>query len=750
MKSHRWLLLLILSIYLLLTIGYGIRNPLFEAPDEHFHFFTAQSISESNSLPFVDTNPDPWMAQEAAQPPLYYLISALIIRPIDTQEAKELVWLNPRVQLGDASSPTNINAFVHTSTEDWPWDGFVLAAHLLRMFSTILGLGTLLCIYGSGRLVWPQNPERALLATATVAFIPQFSFLHGSISNDTLIIFLCAIVIWQLVAMWYSGASWPRLVAVGLTIGLAVLSKMAGLLLLLYALIFIGIVLWRDSYRQSSSTRPLVNWLRVMSVALIALLVSGWLLWRNWNLYSDITATSQFIRIAGGDRSYSLFQVFNEWPGLWTSFFSLFGWFNVRAPQWVYILWNVLVVAALVGVFIELVRTWKNQRKTKSAAGSSISDTLSPSNILNWSGLLPSLLALWVLMVLAGLINFMLRTPAAQGRLLYPALVPLALGFSYGLSRYRWSGVYILAPLIALLTSIYCLFIVIPSAYTRPPILTQAEIPAEAATLGVDLGQGLHLLAAEVETTEAKPGDFVWATLYWQKKSVTESIDNANAPQFVLELFGHNDELAGKLQSYHGGGLFPASLWPDGVILADQVAVRTEEKLSLPVQLRLNIKIADETLSTDVGTVKMAPSEWPPLTDETIAQLNGIEIVSADLERTTVEPGDEVDIRIRWQVTSAPEMNFATFVHLGDPRHPPLAQGDNQSLGGHYPTSLWSVGEVIDDSYSLRIPLDLATGVYPIHIGMYDPENGIRLPLFIAGDRQPNDALLVGQLRITE
>ncbi|MEZ4517409.1 MAG: hypothetical protein R3C44_11460 [Chloroflexota bacterium] len=39
----------------------------------------------------------------------------------------------------------------------------------------------------------------------------------------------------------------------------------------------------------------------------------------------------------------------------------------------------------------------------------------------------------WVLAVYAGLVTFMMQTEAAQGRLLFPAILPIALGLSWGL-----------------------------------------------------------------------------------------------------------------------------------------------------------------------------------------------------------------------------------------------------------------------------------------------------------------------------
>jgi hypothetical protein len=44
------------------------------------------------------------------------------------------------------------------------------------------------------------------------------------------------------------------------------------------------------------------------------------------------------------------------------------------------------------------------------------------------------------------------------------------------------------------------------------------------------------------------------------------------------------------------------------------------------------------------------------------------------------------------------------------------------------------------------LPDDLPAGRYPIYLGLYDPETGLRRPLYIGDQRQSNDALLVDWL----
>jgi len=723
-QPHRWLAL-ILGAYLLLALGYGIVNPLFEAPDEHWHYFTAQYIAETGELPRVTTQPDPWMAQEAAQPPLYYLLGSLLVRPIPTAGARETLWPNPFVQLGDASAPVNRNAFVHGPWENWPWQGYVLAAHLLRALSALFGLVTLLAIYASGRLLWPTHPERTLLATALVAFLPQFLFLHGAISNDPLIIMLVSLALWQLLVLWLGEVSNTRLLLLGLTIGLAILTKTAGLLLLIYASSVLVVRGWHRHRSLWAVLRPLIF------VGGVALLVSGWLLWRNWTLYGDITAVNQFIHIAGGDRDYTLMAVLGESGGLWTSFFAVFGWFNVRAPGWVYWIWNGLILLALAGGLVSLFSGVRAARASRRA-----DPDLPRSGFAPARSLAPLLIALWPALVYAGLVNFMLRTPAAQGRLLFPGLLPLGLAIGFGLDRLRWPPLLLLAPLLALFTALYSLFFVIPPVYELPPQVNAAAIPDQARAYKATLDGGLELAGVDLETREAQPGEVLWLTLYWETGHVP-----VVTPEIVLELFGYEGELVGKLQSLHGGGLYPPRLWPEEGIIVDRVGVRLDKEMDTPTEVNLHLGLADAPRRVPGGVAKAVPERWPAGADAVLARLGDeITLTAANVDREKVRPGDRLTVSVEWQVLAPPGRSLTTFLHLGEPDQAPLVTGDSVPRQGYYPTIWWEEGEVIRDTYTLALPTELAPGRYPLLIGMYEPVNDIRLSLTVAGERQPAGA----------
>ena len=734
--SERGWLGLILVTYLLVTLAYGVVNPLFEAPDEHWHYFTAQYIADMGKLPVVTDDYDEWLSQEAAQPPLYYWLGSWLIRLVETGNPRQQVWLNPffPTAVGNAAALANKNLVVHTAAEAWPWQGYVLAGHLLRGLSTLFGLGTLVCVYGSGRLLWPKQSHRALLATGLVAFLPQFNFVHASITNDGLMTLLASLTIWQLLRLWHTAVTGPRLLLLGITIGLAALTKTAGLLLLFYGVGVLLVIVWRDGQYR------LLPQIMLFVIAPV-LLLAGWLWWRNWLLYGDITATNQFVHIAGGDRDYSLWQVLGEMPGLWLSLFAVFGWFNVRPSDWLYWLWQGLVVLGIVGMLwqgskgapLRLQEQRGGRIEGQGYVFSPLSSLFSP----------PIWLAGWVLLVYAGLVAFMLRTPAAQGRLLFPAIVPLALGLAYGLNRWRWLTWS--APGLALLTTLYVLAAVIPRVYARPPAVP--ALPDGIVRLNVPMGQGMILVGRQVETETAVPGEPVWLTLYWRADSVP-----SEAPEMVLELFGRDWERPiGKLHSYHGRGLYPANLWPEGQIVADRVGVRLTNELEAPVLAQAFVKLVGVSEPVvSVGEVKVTPLRWPESSGEILATMDeAVALTAVSLSSTTAKPGEIVTVTTEWQVLAPLSGDFTTFVHLGEAGQPPLATGDSPPLQGRYPTRVWAVGEVVQDEYSLVVPEGVAYGRYPVWLGMYDPTSGARLPLTVGGEGQPDQAYRAGWLTVS-
>jgi hypothetical protein len=206
-----------------------------------------------------------------------------------------------------------------------------------------------------------------------------------------------------------------------------------------------------------------------------------------------------------------------------------------------------------------------------------------------------------------------------------------------------------------------------------------------------------------------------------------------------------------KLQSYHGRGLYPANLWPQGTIVVDRVGARLATEVDAPLLAQAFVQLVgqDSEAALRVGEVKVTPLTWPETTAEPLALLGeGVALTAVSITPTVARPGDVVRVAVTWQVLTAPGGDFTTFVHLAEAGQPPLATGDSPPRGGHYPTRAWAADEVIEDEYTLTVPTGLADGRYPLWLGLYDPVTSGRLPVTVGGQPQPEQAYLLGYLQV--
>ena len=71
----------LLVVFALLGLIYTVTVPVFEAPDEPWHFNYVRYVAQGHGLPSMLNN-DSGAYQEVGQPPLYYLIAGLVTAPI--------------------------------------------------------------------------------------------------------------------------------------------------------------------------------------------------------------------------------------------------------------------------------------------------------------------------------------------------------------------------------------------------------------------------------------------------------------------------------------------------------------------------------------------------------------------------------------------------------------------------------------------------------------------------------------------
>ena len=88
-SERRWLRV-IFCLYFLLSVGYSLLMPIWEAPDEPAHFHLAWYLARKDRYATEEKN------YEARQPRAYYYFASVIIRGLDQIDLRFSDYLHPR------------------------------------------------------------------------------------------------------------------------------------------------------------------------------------------------------------------------------------------------------------------------------------------------------------------------------------------------------------------------------------------------------------------------------------------------------------------------------------------------------------------------------------------------------------------------------------------------------------------------------------------------------------------------------
>ena len=191
-QTHKPFLLLLVG-YFLLSLLYNAASPIFEPPDEATHYRYVKYLLDHRALPTLIDGPNRQEVWGLHQPPLYFMVSALLAAPFELHHPNDYLARNPHVNLGYARRPGNKNYYLHTPAEDFPYRGFPLVIRYLRLLSTLCGAATLLIVYAMGLTLFQGQKSQkmiALIAPTLMTLHPEFVFITNAITNEPLNILL--------------------------------------------------------------------------------------------------------------------------------------------------------------------------------------------------------------------------------------------------------------------------------------------------------------------------------------------------------------------------------------------------------------------------------------------------------------------------------------------------------------------------------------------------------------------------------
>ena len=746
MNVARWVNLKSIVIsFLVLAVIYSLTTPIFEASDEVSHYAVVQSLADTGALPVQRPGvKTPW-DQEGSQPPLYYALMSPLARLIDTRDAAARMYRNPHAAPGDPSLDANRNLVIHLPAEAFPWRNTALVVHVIRLLSILMGAGTIALSYLIARRIFPDQRTRSIpLGTALlIAFNPMFIFISASVNNDNLTILLTSLALYLGVECWYEPAGrigrlgWGRRLLLGVVLGGAALSKISGLTLLP----IIGLMMTIRHLR----VRDWRGW--IVSGVLIAvpvLLMAGWWYVRNVQLYNELFGLNTMASIAG-PRALSLLDLVPEFDGFRYSYWALFGAVNIVTFPLAYVIFDLFTLVSGIGVVIWFARNRRSERFV-----------------------LLFILALYVLLVLVGVVRWTMMTPASQGRLMFPAISAIALLMWLGWETIfnvqtsnsqsptstrsvqsltsNWRKLRWAMPVFMLLVAAVIPFGDIAPAYAGPQMITEQQLPSDLKRLDVDYEDRLRLIGYRLAEPMART-DSVEFTLYWQcLKPMT-----ADYSIFTI-IYGRQLQEVGKRDAYPYHGLYATSQCQPGQVFADpyQIPIETSGAFT-PTVLRAQIGLRNgqtdtelapiaggQTLSAVMLNVGKLVDTLPAERYQTVDYQLGDDIHL--LDASIVRRNDASYLSTTWTTTATLPEAYTMFVHILDAGGNLIGQADGQPLNGDYPTDWWSPGETIIDGRPLALP----PGADRVTIGLYRLSDETRLPVVDqAGQRVLNDEIVL-------
>ncbi len=397
---------LVIALYLVVGALYAVLTPSWQVPDEPAHYNYARYIAEHSRLPELRQGDYPAeyleeikarrfppdmsiesIRYESHQPPLYYVLAALVYRLCVGGEIP--------LPLG------------------------------LRAFSLLLGAATLWVGYRLARDLFPGKPWLALGALAFAAFLPMHLAMTAAVNNDVMSDLLLNLIVWRVLVMRAGDWSPRRALALGALLGLAFLTKMQSYVA--FGVTF-GALAWDwFAARRELATRLTIG--RAVGYAAImlsaSLLIAAPWLARNVLLYgpNDPLGLLRHDQVVAGQ--LTTFQYIAEHGSMalarafllttFRSFWGQFGWMGVVLPERIYLVFGIISILVLVGAISAAIRVLR----ARCAA------------TLPWRGL--ALCALWMLITALGYLWWNTKYLQHQGRYLFPALIPIGCTFALGL-----------------------------------------------------------------------------------------------------------------------------------------------------------------------------------------------------------------------------------------------------------------------------------------------------------------------------
>jgi 4-amino-4-deoxy-L-arabinose transferase-like glycosyltransferase len=255
--------LLSVAVFVLCAAMYALATPFGQAPDEKSHLAYVQLVAQHLQLPVN--------SPERQQPPLYYLIAALVYRL--------------------------------TGSIGW-----------VQALSIACGTAAVLVTGLCARELWPAKPKRWVLTALLAATLPQFQFISASVSNDAFAVMVAALVTLLMIrVIMRPTVSWLPW-AIGLAFAAVLLAKETDYFLI--AVLVVMVVRFWPRRDLAGALVPMIG---------LPAMLAGWWFVRNLTTFDSLLPPFTPLYTDAPLRLTDASLAYDWWSLTFKSFFAVFG-----------------------------------------------------------------------------------------------------------------------------------------------------------------------------------------------------------------------------------------------------------------------------------------------------------------------------------------------------------------------------------------------------------------------------------------
>ena len=375
-------LFIVIVLFIVLCVSYILIIPVFEAPDENWHFIYAFYMSKYNRISSVYTESigyeqyikertnegeDPMFFMDEKyilykmvsgeyrehyslwHPPTYYFISAQIIKPLGVN------CIDAEYDYKNLNKP---NLYINNKIlkDRSPTNSLVL---ILRLFQIVYGVLVIFFIYKIIKLLSDDEfKNNSVLLISGIAFLPQFVFLCSYINNDVLSALFGLVSVYFIVLLFKRDKAYLGLISI-LFAFIGGFTKFT--ILIMVPVAIIAFLIWLVNKKKK---RALISVSVIIFLTIAVLYFVIFSIRKNPPLFiARIISISNEMLAGFRDGKMRFYIDMPRFTDTFKSAVAFFGWMNIVADNFIYYFFLAYVISGILVFFANI----RDYRKSKNS-----------------------------------------------------------------------------------------------------------------------------------------------------------------------------------------------------------------------------------------------------------------------------------------------------------------------------------------------------------------------------------------------